>query len=166
MIASALDLLLRLSPRERLLLALSLPVLLLGLGFALLLPLQERRLAAERGLQDALALEAWIAERVVEKQALNQGNPIIPAQPIGTHGLEQGLIEARLRPALSALSTEADGIIDLRFDRVDFLQLAQWLSAAHPEWGYRIDSFRLEALAAPEDAGRIAAWISLSPASQ
>ncbi|MEP2716395.1 type II secretion system protein GspM [Pseudophaeobacter sp.] len=166
MIARALDLLLRLSPRERLLLACAGLVILLGLGFGLLLPLQERRLQAETRLAEAQALEQWIAAQIREKQSLNIGKPATPADPIGTSGVERGLIEARLRPALSALSTQGDGAIDLRFDRVDFIQLGTWLSAAHPGWGYQIDSFRLEALPELQDAGRVAAWISLIPAGQ
>lgn len=159
-----IDLLLRLSPRERALLAVAGLVAVLGIGFGLLLPLQERRLAAELALQDAQALEAWVAARVVEKQALKGEDSVTPQDPIGSSGIEQGLINARLRVALSALSTTGDGGIDLRFERVDFIQLAQWLSQAHPGWGYHIDSFRLEALDAAADAGRVAAWISLSPA--
>ena len=119
----------------------------------------------------AQALELWIADRIVEKQSLTRAFDPVPQAPIGTSGVERGLIAARLRPALTSLSTQGDGRIDLRFDQVDFAQLGAWLSAAHPGWGYRIDSFRLEALQGDGGAeggsghisGRVAAWISLSP---
>lgn len=159
-----IDLLLGLSARERLLLATAALVILLGLGFGLLLPLQERRLRAEARLGEAQALELWIAERIVEKQSLNRGISPVPQAPIGTSGVERGLITARLRPALTSLTTTGDGAIDLRFDQVDFTQLGHWLNAAHPTWGYEIASFRLEALEGEAQAGRVAAWISLSPA--
>lgn len=161
-----IDLLLGLSARERLLLATAAVVILLGLGFGLLLPLQERRLRAEARLGEAQALELWIAEQIVEKQSLNRGISPVPQAPIGTSGVERGLITARLRPALTSLTTTGDGAIDLRFDQVDFTQLGYWLNAAHPDWGYEIASFRLEALEGETQAGRVAAWISLLPAGQ
>ena len=138
---------------------------------ATLVPHIVRRLRAEAQLGEAQALELWIADRIVEKQSLTRAFDPVPQAPIGTSGVERGLIAARLRPALTSLATQGDGRIDLRFDQVDFAQLGAWLSAAHPGWGYRIDSFRLEALQGDGGAeggsghisGRVAAWISLSP---
>ena len=57
---------------------------------------------------------------------------------------------------------QADGNVELRFDSVDFVRLANWLSATHPAWGYRIVSFRFEA---GEVSGRVAARLILSPRS-
>ena len=173
MSARLIDALLRLSPRERRLLALAALLLPLGLAIALLLPLHERRQSAVTAHAEAEAMSLWLQGQIREKQALTRGNtpgqmtstsPLsqpVPA-PIGTSGLEQGLIAARLRPALSALSAETGGLIELRFDSVEFTALADWLSAAHPGWGYRIDRFRLE----PQEQapGRVAAWITLTPA--
>jgi len=175
MTGQLIDFLLTRSARERILLGAALLVILLGLGFGLLMPLHEHRLRAQAQLGEAQALELWIADRIVEKQSLTRAFDPGSQAPIGTSGVERGLIAARLRPALTSLSTQSDGSIDLRFDQVDFAQLGAWLSAAHPGWGYRIDSFRLEAL--PPDSGveggaeggsdrlsgRVAAWISLSP---
>ena len=161
-----IDLLLGLSTRERLLLATAAVVILMGLGFGLLLPLQERRLRAEARLGEAQALELWIVERIVEKQSLTRRIDPPPQAPIGTSGVERGLIAARLRPALTSLTTTGDGAIDLRFDQVDFTQLGHWLNAAHPTWGYEIASFRLEALEGETQAGRVAAWINLLPAGR
>lgn len=167
-----IDLLLALTARERWLLTCGALVLVLGLGYGVLLPLQTARHQAEARLENAHALETWIIARAQEKQSLTQGNSVSlaiePLVPIGTSAVEQGLITARLRPALSALSTQGDGEIDLRFDQVDFIRLATWLSDAHPEWGYQISSIRLEApqevLDNPDRAtGQVTAWITLSP---
>ena len=156
-----LDFLLGLTPRERLLLGLTGLVLGLGLGFGLLLPLHEQRLHRETQLQEVQALERWIAERIAEKQSLNRSVDPVSQAPIGTSGIERGLIAARLRPALTSLASQSDGGLDLRFERVDFSQLGRWLAAAHPGWGYEITRFRLEALEG--DPGRVAAWLSLAP---
>lgn len=166
MSAKLIDLLLRLTRRERRLLGGAGLMILLAVGFGLLLPLQERHQQAKTQLAELRALEQWIIARIAEKQGLNQGNIAISQTPIGTSGIEAGLIEAHLRQPLSALSAQEGGAIDLRFDRVDFIQLGQWLRTAHPAWGYRIDSFRLEALEGEAAAGRVAAWISLSPTTQ
>lgn len=161
-----IDLLLPLTRRERWLLGGAGLVILLAIGFGLLMPLQDRHQQARTQLAELRALEQWIMARIGEKQGLTQGNTEISQAPIGTSGIEAGLIEAHLRQPLSALSAQEGGAIDLRFDRVDFIQLGQWLRTAHPAWGYRIDSFRLEALEGAAAAGRVAAWISLSPATQ
>lgn len=164
MSARLIDLLLGLSSRERrLLAALVLAVLPLAAVFALLLPLQERRAAAAAALEEAQALQLWVQQRSAEKAALAQPGrvPEPTGAPAGLSGLEQGLIAAGLRPALSELGTEAGGGVVLRFDSVDFTRLANWLSAAHPGWGYDIESFRFDAVDGP---GRVAAWITLAPA--
>lgn len=175
MSARLIDLLLPLSSRERGLLGLAALVLVLGLGFGLLLPLQDHRKAAEISLQEARALELWVAERVYEKKALiremsekfNTPTQTEPTRAIGPSGVEQALISAHLRPSLSALATSEDEGLDLRFDRVDFIKLTTWLSSNHPSWGYQIDNLRLEVLkdldGAPEREGKVAAWISLAP---
>ncbi|MEE2635211.1 hypothetical protein DD556_17550 [Phaeobacter sp. JL2872] len=164
MSARLIDRLLQLSGRERTLLALAAVLVPLGLAMTLLLPLQERRQAARIARSEAQDVQAWVRARIAEKQSLTQAIPAVSATPIGTSGVEQGLIAARLRPALSALSAEASGSIDLRFDRVDFAALAHWLTTAHPGWGYEITQLRMEALDA--DPGYVAAWISLSPAQR
>lgn len=163
MSACLIDLLMPLTARERLLLACAAVVALMGLGFGLLAPLHEHRQRAASQLDEARALEQWITARVAQKQALNQGNIALPATPIGISGIGNSLVKSHLRGPLSALSAQQGGAIDLRFDRVDFIQLGQWLNSVHPQWGYRIDGFRLEALEGANEAGRVAAWITLTP---
>ncbi|MBY6069030.1 type II secretion system protein M [Leisingera aquaemixtae] len=164
MSARLIDLLLQRSRRERQLLAVLAVLLPLALALALLLPLQERRQQAEAARSDALALQAWVRARAAEKAALDAALPLprdAAGAPAGLSGLEQGLNTAGLRSALSELGSEGGGAVTLRFDAVDFLRLAAWLSSVHPGWGYSIRSFRFEAL---EDApGKAAARITLVP---
>lgn len=164
MSARLIDLLLQLNRRERQSLAALAVILLLALVFALLLPLQERRQQAEAARGEALALQAWVQARVAEKAALDAAAPLprgAAGAPAGLSGLEQGLKTAGLRSALSELGSEGGGAVTLRFEEVDFLRLATWLSSVHPGWGYSIRSFRFEAL---EDApGKAAARITLVP---
>ena len=157
-----IDVLLRLSRRERWLLGIVvfalLPVAVILGG---LVPLQERRAAAEQAQAEARALQDWVGARVGEKQALARNMTAAPGEPIGSSGLEQGLIAARLRNAISALEATGAGGIELRFDEVDFLRVAHWLTSSHPGWGYQITGLRIEALETP---GMVATWLSLTPA--
>lgn len=163
MTARLIDLLLPLSRRERGLLGLAVLILLLGVGVGGLLPLQEARQEAAVARQEARDLQAWVSARIVEKQSLKRAETPIVSKPIGLSGIEQGLVSARLRPAVSELVRQEDGGVTLRFDEVDFLRLARWLSNAHPAWSYQIAQFRLEALDTP---GQVAAWLTLSPAQE
>ncbi|QAX32071.1 type II secretion system protein GspM [Leisingera sp. NJS204] len=161
MISRLAGLLLPLNRRERLLLAaLLLAVLPLGAGFALLLPLHERRLAAEQAQAEAAALQAWAAGRLAEKQTLARSAPPAPGAPAGLSGIEQRLIAAGLRRRLSGLGSGPGETVELRFDSIGFEELGAFLMGAHPAWGYRLRSFRFEAQEAP---GRVAAWITLAP---
>lgn len=159
--ARLIDLLLSLNSRERGLLALLAVTAVLGLVFGGLLPLYEQRQRAELAQREARALETWVVNRIAEKSTLTGGISTISPNPIGLSSIEQGLISARLRPQLSALTGQGGEDLTLRFDQVDFLRFANWLSATHPAWGYQFQSFRFEAL---EQPGQITAWIALRPA--
>lgn len=161
MIDRLLDMLLKLSPRERGLLGLMAGVAVpLGIGFAVLMPLQQARTAAEAARADALALQSWVADRSAEAQDLTRQEPEIQTKPIGLSGIEEGLIAANLRSDLRSIGTESGGVIALRFDNVDFVRLATWLSSAHPEWGYELQTLRLEEVGSPS---RVQARIELRP---
>ncbi|OWU81681.1 hypothetical protein ATO6_23655 [Oceanicola sp. 22II-s10i] len=159
-----IDLLLRLSPRERRLLALLVCVALpVALAAGWLIPLQERRAAADRARIEAADLQIWVTARVADKTRLDAAagpGGGAPLRPIGSSGIEQSLIEAGLRPAVSELGARAGGVVELRFDEVDFVRLANWLSATAPVWGYTIGAFRFEALDTPS---KVAARLTLSP---
>ncbi|WP_146591305.1 type II secretion system protein GspM [Puniceibacterium confluentis] len=161
MSARLIDLLARLAPRERVLLAvLVLGVLPAALWFAVLEPLATRRVAAEAELREARALAGWVSARAGELAALDQGDSTGPRAPVGLSAVEQSLISAELRGAVSELSNRTGGGIELRFETVAFADLMHWLSAQDPGWGYDIDAFRLRAATA---AGEVAAELRLMP---
>ncbi|PWJ15797.1 type II secretion system protein GspM [Jannaschia seohaensis] len=162
MSARLIDALLALSGRERVGLAILVLVALpLGLGFGVLLPLEERAQAARAARVEAVALQVWVRERAAEMAALGPARaPRAAAEPIGTGGIEQRLIAAGLRGAISQLSADAQGRVQLRFDVVGFERFARWLSDTDPHWGYEIAAFRLEALDRP---GMVAASLILAP---
>lgn len=141
-----IDLLQRLAPRERWLLGLLVLVVLpLALVLGWLWPLQEERQAAEARLAEARALEAWVADRQVEKASL--ASPLTAAEippAIGASALEQSLISRNLRPFLSALETRGGGEVALRFDEVEFTALMRWMDREDPAWGYRITALRID----------------------
>lgn len=164
MSARLIDFLLSREPRERLLLAaLILVVLPLALVFGLLLPMKENQFKTQRDYQEALQIRDWLEARVVEKNHLMQAPRLQFNAAIGTSGIEESLKAANLRDAVSELSAGAGGSIEIQFDQVDFLRLANWLSRVHPAWGYQIESLRFEALDAADPSGKIAAWLTLMP---
>ena len=165
MSARLIDALLRRSPRERLLLA-----LLVGVGIPLLvivglmLPLAERRAAAAVAYEDAVAERVWMADRVAEVMALGQpvaANETGPRPAIGISGLEQSLIDAGLRDAVTSLANGTDGSIELGFDVVVFTLLMDWMSAQAPIWGYDLAALRL--LRDVDRSGFVASEIRLRP---
>ena len=148
-----IDALVRLSARERALLAVALLLALpAGLLFGVLLPLHEARGAALEARSEAIALNIWVQDRVAEAATLAPVTEIPDRAPIGTGAIEQGLIDQGLRDAISQLSADGDGVVTLRFDDVRFGRVAAWLSGAHPDWGYDIASLRLEATDTPGNA--------------
>ena len=157
-----IDALGRLSGRERwllvLLIAVVVPLALWGLW---LMPLAERRSAAEAQLAEARALQSWVATRAAEKALIQTAARPEKHPPIGASGLEQSLISANLREDLSSLSDLGDGRLELHFDDVAFDALILWLSATEPRWGYAFSSFRFDALA--EAPGRVAVSLQLRP---
>ena len=160
-----IDLLLRLSPRERILLAMMGAVLLPGaLWLGVGEPLLARHAAALEARREAEALGLWLVDRAAEQAQIAATTPGAPApggaDPIGISGLEQSLVAAGLRPQVSELSAQSGGGVRLRFDAVQFTRLANWLSASDPGWGYDIAALRLERTDAP---GAVAADLTLAP---
>ncbi|RDD64026.1 hypothetical protein DU478_22335 [Thalassococcus profundi] len=156
-----IDLLLRRAPRERLLLGLLvIAVLPTALWFAVLEPMAARRAEARAELTEVRALQDWVAARAAEMAALGQAENSGPAAPIGLSALEQSLISADLRPAVTGLANREGGGIDLRFEAVDFAVLMGWLSRQDPGWGYDIAAFRITR---GEELGVVAAELQLVP---
>lgn len=164
MSARLIELLLRLEPRERVLVGvLVLLVLPVALGVGVLWPLVEERRAAERELAEARALDIWVQERQVEMAGLSR--PLIKNEnheAVGISAVEQSLIARRLRKSLTELETGDSGEIVLRFDSVEFTDLMRWLDSEDPEWGYEINSLRMERTDRP---AWIAARLTLTPAN-
>ncbi|PYG27247.1 type II secretion system protein GspM [Pelagimonas varians] len=161
MIGKLVDLALRLSRRERVLLGFMAGIALpAGIGFGVLLPLHEARLSAEATVTETAALQLWVADRAAEARVLT-ASPAVVAQsyaPIGLSGLEEGLKSSKLRSSLTELGTETGGLVVLRFDDVDFVRMATWLTSSHPHWGYEINSYRFETINKPS---RVSARIEL-----
>jgi type II secretory pathway component PulM len=161
-----IDLLLRRSARERLLL---LGLAVIGVPLVLFLyvfePLVVARSEASARLDSAERLHALVAERNADYAALSPGarsraDGTVVA-PIGIAGLEASLDAAGLRQSLSDLARGGDEVIELSFQEVEFVRLGQWLGAVVPDWGYRIDAFRIEAGPRP---GHVDADYTLVPA--
>lgn len=164
MSARLIDILLRLAPRERLLLGLLVLVILpVGIILGVLLPLQDARQTALSQRTQSMALNLWVQDRVGEAKALTSTAPRGPRQAVGTSEIEQDLIGAGLRGAIRELSSDGDGVVALRFENVSFTRLADWLSGLDPAWGYDISVFRFEAT---ETSGNVAATLTLVPQAQ
>jgi len=149
------------TPRERRLLGgLVVFAVPLAVIFGVLLPMQAQLETARREEVEAAVLHLWVAERAAAAGASAPAAPRAARPPIGSSGLEQGLISAGLRGDVTDLGVRDDGVIELRFEQVDFTVLANWISAARPEWGYDISSFRFEAR---DVSGAVSATLSLAP---
>ena len=161
MSARLIDLLVKLAPRERVLLGLLVLVVLPGaLWVAVLEPLAARRAQAGAELAEARALHDWVQARSTEMAALGQADNTGPRAPVGLSALEQSLMAARLREAVTGLANGTDGGIELRFDAVEFGVFMAWLSAQDPGWGYDIASFRI---GQTEEPGLVSAELRLRP---
>lgn len=172
--SALIDLLLTRTARERLLLALLCAVVVpLALVFGALMPLAEARKTAEAAHAEALATGTWLAARAAELQLLPAPvlagtDDVTAAQdraPIGAAALEESLKRVGLRPALTALDSDSDGGVTLRFDAVRFVALADWLRGSQPRWGYdlaRLDLTQLD-LNGAEVSGKVRALIVLTP---
>ena len=133
--------------RERVLMALLAGVLLpAALVLGVLLPMAERRAAAEQALEEARLENAWVAARAAEavRLAPAEAAPEQVYEPVGLSELEQGLKRARLWPYVKRLEARSQGGVALDFEEVEFTDLMNWLERRDPEWGYRFESFRIE----------------------
>ncbi len=156
-----IDMLLRRSPRERVLLGILIFVFMpVIIFFGLILPLQDAQDVAKQRHQDAIALHHWVNERVLEKNNLAAAPNTIASAPIGSSAIEKSLINAGLRDAITDLSASEDGLIDLRFDLVRFTALTNWISDNTRTWGYQMTNFRFEAT---QISGKVSATLTLSP---
>lgn len=144
--ARLIDFLLARSPRERWLLGvLVLGVLPLALVFAVLLPLRAAQQDALDARTEAVAMNLWVQDRALEMAQLGAAPQASPQSAIGMSGIEETLIDAGLRDAVTDLVQDSRGQVALRFDQVRFTRLMGWLSGVAPTWGYDVNVFRIEA---------------------
>jgi type II secretory pathway component PulM len=156
-----ITLLLPLSRRERLLIALCIFVVLpLAIVFGLLLPLSADRKAAAHAHAQAQALHLWVQDRAAEAGSFTPAATETTGPALSLAGIEQSLIDAKLRGQVTALSARANGGVELVFDQVDFIRFATWLSSNHPGWGFALDSYRIER---GDTDAKVAAALLLSP---
>ncbi|WP_135507081.1 type II secretion system protein GspM [Roseovarius aestuariivivens] len=162
MSARFIDLLLRLAPRERLLLGVLAVVLLVaGVGFGVIQPLAEQRRTAQNELLQAIALDAWVLGRRDDLNRIDRPAGTRATEPVGASAIEQGLIALNLRNSLSRLETGEDGGITMRFDAVPFGRFMIWLDSEEDKWGYRIQQLRIERTDRP---AMVEARLTLEPA--
>jgi len=164
MIQALGDMLLNRSPRERGLMAVMTFVALpLAVVFLILLPMQQNRADARIAVENSRALLKWTIERDRDFAALGpvqQESTPQSVAAIGISGIEQSLVAADLRTAVSALTNQPGGRVELRFDTVEFGVLTDWLNAMEAEWGYELGAFTLTKL---EEPGLVAADFLLEP---
>ncbi|MDA7426911.1 type II secretion system protein GspM [Primorskyibacter aestuariivivens] len=157
-----IDLLLRLTGRERLLLLLLVLVALpAGLWFGVAEPLMARKAAAHAAFEEAQVLHVWVVERAQEAASLTPADEAQRADdPIGLSAIEQSLREAGLRGDVTALTNDGQGGVTLRFDSVVFQKFGAWLEGIAPQWGYSLSDLRIEAT---EDEARVFVELRAQP---
>ncbi|WP_417525317.1 type II secretion system protein GspM [Marinovum sp.] len=157
------DSLAALSGRERrlvgLLVGLALP---LAAVFLLILPLVEARQAAMQRLAEARDLHLWVATQArLYPPARGSETPASARPDASMAGLEQSLVAAGLREAVTALSNQGADRVALRFERVSFDGFMRWFAALEATAGYRPENFTIEDAGTP---GHVAVALVLEPA--
>lgn len=153
------------NPRERRLLALlALVAVPLAFGFLLALPLLEARRNARAGLDAALTTRSWYLDRQAEIAALPvPGEPVAAnadtTAPIGLGGIEDLLIDAGLRDAVTLLANAPGGGVTLALGPVPFGPLMGWIDTLAPEAGYGLRALRVTRAA----TGQARAEMQLEP---
>lgn len=165
MIAALAHALARRTRRERLLLGLLMGLALpVGFVFLVVLPLMVQGDTARAALADAEAERQWYVARQVEIAALpvaGAGIGVSVTPPIGLGGIEERLIGAGLRDAVSLLTTVQGDAVSLTLADVSFNALMDWIDAVERDAGYRLAALRLER----GTPGLVSADLRLEPGS-
>jgi type II secretory pathway component PulM len=164
MIAALASALARRSARERALVAVLL-LLVLPFAAAFLIggPLLDRRDAARAERAEAEVTRAWYRTRQAEVAALPRVDPVASARaiaPAGLGGIEDRLIDAGLRDAVSQLANAQGNRVALTFESVAFEALMPWLEGIEAEAGYRVASLTITRT---DDPGAVDADLQLEP---
>ena len=154
----------RRTPRERLLLAL-LIVLVLPLGFVFLvaLPVLDQRAAAQSARVQAEADQRWYISQQAQIEALPQAvqTPSEASLPaVGLGGIEDRLIEAGLRDAVALLANVQGDGVSLTLGDVPFVDVMQWVAGIEAEAGYTVSTLRL---VSGDEGGLVSVEMRLEP---
>lgn len=164
MIASLAALLAQRSPRERVLLAVLLGLVVpVAFVFLALLPLLDNRAAAREALTEAVATQTWYIARQAEIAALPTAEApesVAAIAPVGLGGIEARLIDAGLRGSVTLLANVAGDSVSLTLANVAFEALMNWTETLEAEAGYAVSALRIER---GEDGGLVSAEIRLEP---
>ncbi|MDD3608358.1 MAG: type II secretion system protein M [Halothiobacillaceae bacterium] len=137
----------RLAPRERTAVILA-GVALAGFAFYSLLwePVHKAHLRAERALDDARSLNAWVSEASAKLRAAGAPATVAPA-PVAASpmaAIEQAGREAGLASALKRREPEGETGVRAQFEDVDFDRLVRMLALLETRFGLVPDSLELE----------------------
>jgi type II secretory pathway component PulM len=164
MIAALASSLAQRSARERGLVAVLL-LLVLPFAAAFLIggPLMDRREAARAERAEAEVTRAWYRVRQFEVAALPRGEAgerERAAAPVGLGGIEERLIGAGLRDAVSQLANAQGNRVALTFEGVAFEALMPWLEGIERDAGYRVAALTVTRT---DDPGAVDADLQLEP---
>ena len=150
------------NPRERWLIGLGLPLLLLALLYAYLwLPVQKERARLQRTLPELRASAAQLHQQAQEVQTLRQrvpaseaaANPADPVTVMRQAATEAGLPAPQIQP-------DNTGRLRVRFEQVTFNPLIQWLDILQRQHGLKVETLELGAAAG--GPGRVNAQIAFA----
>lgn len=149
------------NPRERWLIGLGLPLLLLALLYAYLwLPVQKERAGLLRTLPELRASAAQLRQQAQEVQTLKQrvpaddaaANPADPVTVMRQTATQAGLPAPQIQP-------DNTGRLRVRFEQVTFNPLIQWLDILQRQHGLKVDTLELNSAGGP---GRVSAQIAFA----
>jgi len=154
----------RRNPRERLLLALLLLVVVpAALVMLVALPMIERQAQAQAALAAAQDTRAWYLtqQSAIARLPLTEAAPAPePRSPVGLGGIEDRLIDAGLRDAVTLLANTQGDTVTLTLAAVPFADLMGLIDGIVAQAGYRLSALRLER---GFDGGLVDAEIRLEP---
>ncbi|WP_172299504.1 type II secretion system protein GspM [Pseudoruegeria sp. HB172150] len=147
-----------LSPRESALLILLGTIVPLALILLVVMPLLETRTTARIAAAEAEDLRNWVALRVADLPSEGPMETRKPFAQTSLAALEQSLVAAGLRSALTRLA-DTPGGVEIAFGPVRFDALTQWLHDTSPRWGYDVAAYRI----ARVTSGLVTARFTLTP---
>jgi type II secretory pathway component PulM len=132
--------------RERGLLAgLCVFVLPVAAVFLLILPSMKSLENTKKVVLDARTEKAWVTQQRLNFGGLGVSGPAREAvDPVGLAGLEELLRNAGLHQSVGRMSNRDAGAVEIKFEQVEFEQLARWVASNQSSWGYDIQTYRID----------------------